>query len=49
MNRTFALIGALLLSFLTIASACAAMPPRMDPFHLESRHGGGRIQAELSK
>ena len=41
MNRTLALIGTLLLSFLSIAAACAAIAATMDPFFtLESRHGG---------
>ncbi len=47
MNRTLALIGALLLSFLSIAAACAAVPPQWIRFTLESRHGGGRIEASF--
>ena len=35
MNRTLALIGTLLLSFLSIAAACAAVPPQWIRFTLE--------------
>ena len=47
MNRFFALIGALFLSFVTIASACAAVAPGSVHFTLRSEKSGDRIQANF--
>ena len=47
MNRTLALIGALLLSLLSIAAACAAAPPHWIHFTLEPERGGDRIEASF--
>jgi hypothetical protein len=47
MNRFFALIGALFLSFVTIASACAAVAPGTVHFTLRSEKSGDRIQVNF--
>ena len=47
MNRFFALIGALLLSLVTIASACAADSAGTVRFTLRSEKGGDRIEASF--
>src|SRR4051794_18172960 len=47
MNRVFALIGALFLSFVTIASACAADAPGTVHFTLRSEKSGDRLQADF--
>jgi len=47
MNRVFALIGALVLSFVTTASACAADAPGTVHFTLRSDKSEERIQADF--
>jgi hypothetical protein len=47
MNRVFALIGALLLAFISVTSACTAASPDWVHFTLEPEHGGDRIQARF--
>jgi hypothetical protein len=47
MNRFLALIGALFLSFVTIASACAAVAPQWIHFTLEPMRGSERIEASF--
>ena len=47
MNRFLALIGALFLSFVTIASACAADAPGLVHFTLRPDKSGDRIQADF--
>jgi len=50
MNRALALIGALLLAFISVSSACTAAQPDWIRFTLESRSGDpGRIQASFRK
>jgi hypothetical protein len=48
MNRLFALIGALLLAFISVSSACTAAAPNWIHFTLEPAHGdGNRIEARF--
>lgn len=47
MNRFFALIGALLLAFISISSACTAAPAELLHFTLEPDHGNDRIKASF--
>ena len=48
MNRIYALIGALLLAFITVSSACTAASPEWIHFTLEPQRGGGdRIEARF--
>jgi len=47
MNRFFALIGALLLAFISISSACTAAPTGLFHFTLEPDHGNDRIKASF--
>jgi hypothetical protein len=47
MNRFFALVGALLLASISIASACTAAPGAWVHFTLDTRHGTDRIQASF--
>ena len=41
MNRFLALIGALLLAFISVSSACTAAPAQWIHFTLEPQRGGG--------
>ena len=48
MNRCLALLGALILAFISVASACTAAPAEWIHFTLEPQHGDGdRIQASF--
>ena len=48
MDRFFALIGALLLAFISIASACAAAPVGLIHFTLEPERGdASRLKASF--
>lgn len=47
MNRFFALIGALLLAFISVSSACTAAPAGWIHFTLEPEHGNDRIQGRF--
>ena len=47
MNRALALIGALLLSLISIASACAAVPAQSIHFTLAPEHGSNRLEASF--
>lgn len=47
MNRFFALIGALLLAFISVSSACTAAPGGWLHFALEPDHGSDRIKASF--
>jgi len=47
MNRFFALVGALLLAFISISSACTAAPAGLFNFTLEPDHGSERIKASF--
>lgn len=50
MNRVFALIGALLLAFISVSSACTAASPGWVHFTLEPEHGtGGQIEARFRR
>lgn len=45
MNRVFAIIGALLLAFISVSSACTAAPGAWIHFTLEPQQGGDSIRA----
>lgn len=47
MNRFFALIGALLLAFISVSSACTAAPTQTLRFTLQSEHGSDLIHADF--
>jgi hypothetical protein len=47
MNRAFAFIGALLLAFVSVSSACTAAPAERLRFTLDPQHGGDRIEASF--
>lgn len=47
MNRFFALIGALLLAFISISSACTAAPAGLFHFTLGANHGNDRIEGSF--
>jgi hypothetical protein len=47
MNRFFALIGALLLAFVSVSSACSAAPTETIHFILEPERGNGLIHADF--
>jgi hypothetical protein len=47
MNRFFAMIGALLLAFISVSSACTAAPASLIHFTLEPRSGSDRIHADF--
>jgi hypothetical protein len=47
MNRVFALVGALLLAFISVSSACTAAPAGFIHFTLEPRRGGEKIHADF--
>jgi hypothetical protein len=47
MNRFFALIGALILAFISISSACTAAPAGWIHFTLEPEHGNEQIKASF--
>ena len=47
MNRFFALVGALLLAFISISSACTAAPAGLFHFTLEADHGNDRIEGSF--
>ena len=50
MNRALAFIGALILAFISVSSACTAAQPDWIHFTLEARHDdAGRIQASFRK
>ena len=49
MNRFFALIGALLLAFISVSSACTAAPAGLFHFTLEPDHGSDRIKASFRR
>lgn len=49
MNRFFALIGALLLAFISISSACTAEPAGLFHFTLEPDHGNDGIKASFRR
>jgi hypothetical protein len=47
MNRFFAMIGALLLAFISVSSACTAAPAGLIHFTLEPRRGGEFVHADF--
>lgn len=47
MNRFFAIIGALLLAFISVSSACTAAPAGLFHFTLEPDHGNDGIKASF--
>ena len=47
MNRFFAIIGALLLAFISVSSACTAAPTGLFHFTLEPDHGNDGIKASF--
>lgn len=47
MNRIFALVGALLLAFISVSSACTAAPAGLIHFTLEPRRGSDKIHADF--
>jgi len=47
MNRIFALLGALLLAFISVSSACTAAPGEWIHFTLAGQRGNDRIQASF--
>jgi len=48
MNRCLAFLGALVLAFISVSSACAAAPSQFVHFTLEPSHGGGADRIQVS-
>jgi hypothetical protein len=49
MNRVFAFIGALMLAFISVSSACTAAPGQWVHFTIEPEHGTDRIRTSFQR